>query len=50
MLIRYKKHLSPLRVKESTLLLTVFFHTEKVFKRNVQVQQDIRPRFYSFAT
>ena len=39
------------KFKESTLLLTdFFFQTDEVFKRNLQVPEDIRPRFYSFAT
>ena len=40
------------QIKESTLLFTVFYSVrgEEVFQRNVQVPEDLRPRFYSFAT
>ena len=27
-----------------------FFQTKAVFKRDIQVPEDTRPRFYSFAT
>ena len=36
--------------KGSTLVFTAFFQSGEAFQRNVQVSEDIRPRFYSFAT